>query len=111
MDALDPKEKELTRDTRIWKDSGVASVRFAAIGEKIGIWLTNRHRCKHNESGALVYRTVQSPCNDPAWGHWLCLTHQEHLVSARELGEHLSGGTHNLVWVCYRHGPEMEITK
>jgi hypothetical protein len=111
MDAPDPKGKGPTRSTDFWKDIGAATVEFAAIGEEVGIWLTGR-RWRHNDDdGTMVYRNVQSPCNNLTGGHWLCLTHQEHLIRTPELGRHLSEGSHHLVWFCYEHGPEMEAAK
>jgi hypothetical protein len=111
MDAPDSKEKALTRNADLGKDTGAATVEFAAIGEEVGIWLTGR-RWHHNEDGGtMVYRNVQWPCNDPTGGHWLCLTHQDHLIVAPEMGRHLSEGRHHLVWFCYQHGPEMETAR
>ena len=108
MDVPGPKKRELTRNTDYWKDVGAATVEFAAIGEVVGIWLTGR-RWRHNDDdGTMVQRNVQRPCNDPTGGHWLCLTHQEHLIIASEMGRHISEGRHHLVWFCYQHGPEME---
>jgi hypothetical protein len=111
MDAPHPKEKELTRSTEFWKGIGAATVEFAAVGKVVGIWLTGRRWRSNDEGGTMVYRNVQSPCNDPVGGHWLCVTHQEHMVVQSELLKHLSTDNHNLVWFCYQHGPEMETAE
>jgi hypothetical protein len=111
MDAPDQKEKELTRNTEFWKDIEAATVEFAAVGEEVGIWLTGRRWRSNNEGGTIVYRKVHSPCHAAAGGHWLWVTHQEHMVVGSELHKHLSRGDHNLVWFCYQHGPEMETAK
>jgi hypothetical protein len=103
--------EQFTRDATFWSDNETARLTCAAIGEEVGIWLTGR-RWRHNdEGGTMVYRNVQSPCNNPAGGHWLCVTHQEHMAVGSELQSHLSTGNHNLVWFCYQHGPEMETAK
>jgi hypothetical protein len=111
MDAPSVANTQFTREAVFWSDNGTATVRCAAVGEEIRIWLSGRRWRKNDEGGTMVCRKVQSLCNDPAGGHWLCVTHQEHLVVGSELQKHLSTGSHNLVWFCYQHGPEMKAAK
>jgi hypothetical protein len=105
------RTQQFARDTGFWSDKGTASVRFAAIGEEVRVWLTGHRWRKNTEGGTMVRVTVQPACNDPAFGHWLCLTHQEHLIVTSELLKHLTEGDHDLIWFCYHHGPEMETAK
>jgi hypothetical protein len=98
MDAPSVTRGQFTRDAGFWSDSETANVRFAAIGEEVRVWLTGRRWRRNNDGGTMVRSTVQPPCNNPTSGHWLCLTHQEHLIVASELAKHLSEGDHDLVW-------------
>jgi hypothetical protein len=99
---------EVERNTVGWNGKGTATVSFAAVGAKVGIWSKGHLSRNNNNAGTLVHRHVQMPCNNPEVGHWLCLTHQKHFVAASELQSHLSSGKHNFVWFCDDHGPEMD---
>jgi hypothetical protein len=109
MEAPVVMKGQFSRDAGAWSDNGTANVRFPVIGEEVRVWLTGRRWRKNTEGGTMVRSIVQLPCNNPASGHWLCLTHQEHLIVASELPKHLSEGHHDLVWFCYQHGPEMDL--
>jgi hypothetical protein len=111
MNAPTVNRGQFTTDAGFGSENGTASVRFAAIGEEVRVWLTGRRWSRNPEGGTMVRSIVQPPCINPASGHWLCLTHQEHLIVASELLKHLSEGHHDLVWFCYLHGPEMEIAR
>ena len=111
MDSPGATRRQFTRDAGFRSDNGTATIRFAAMGEKVRVWLTGHRWRRNTEGGTMVRSTVQLPCNNPDAGHWLCLTHQEHLVVTSELLKHLSEGDHDLVWFCYYHGPEMETEK
>jgi len=107
METLSVTRGQSTRDA-FCCDNGTPKVRFAAIGEEVRVRLTGRRWRRNAEGGTMVRVAVQPPCNNPASGHWLCLTHQEHLIVPSELPNHLSEGHHDLVWFCYQHGPEMD---
>lgn len=51
--------------------------------------------------------TVQPACDTKDQGQWYCVTHQEGFQNNMQQWSHCEAGKHVLVWICFRHGPEV----
>ncbi len=51
---------------------------------------------------------VQGPCEDIHSGHWYCLTHHKGFENQMTKDGHIHHGNHKLVWMCHRHGLEID---
>ena len=51
---------------------------------------------------------VSQPCADKHAGHWYCITHKKHFAHQFAKDTHIHNGTHEMVWCCDEHGPEVD---
>lgn len=51
------------------------------------------------------YSTVGPKCEINN-GIWFCNTHREGFQNQLQKDIHISRGRHELVWICFEHGPE-----
>lgn len=56
--------------------------------------------------GKPVEIRVEAACDDKHGGRWFCVTHQERFDNQLQKDFHVTDGTHELVWICFDHGPE-----
>lgn len=49
---------------------------------------------------------VGPPCENSKNGSWSCVTCKRDFQNGLQKDLHIQHGTHELVWLCYEHGPE-----
>jgi hypothetical protein len=49
--------------------------------------------------------TVKPSCGGR--GSWFCLTHKVLFTNQFQKDSHIHKGTHEMVWICIEHGPEV----
>ena len=52
--------------------------------------------------------TISGPCENANNGRWHCITHNQTFHNNFDKDTHLGKGTHQMVWVCFEHGLEVD---